>query len=309
MTAFSWLFGLEGGHDCHISLPGLTIRKMTEAERTHICNRSSDFWARDERIWRNTTERFPYLSVKEGPATMPIGGEEIVGVIISLLSLGEVRTPIQWTSTGGGSSSSDIAALFYRLINSFFQPVRIETLIETLPIAAEKFGTKIHSAAHEIFGQVLLDRFIAAKAHPLEAINPGSANPIFRDAFVIARAADVAMMLEYLYHEGAKSEVLFRLGLSIAWVLGNDPGERAKINSDIKKTYDLRSMRVHGVASQKSLKATDVKAVESADNLLRRSILAKIVGNFDDEQWRELFSGLRLGSVVDEFDRANWLAI
>lgn len=306
-TYFGWLFGLEGSVTEPIVLPNLVVRRMTGTERDRICAREVDFFVRDSRIWRNATERFPYLYTKSSSGDpLPIGGEDMVGVLISLLSPGEIRTPIQWTESadgnGAGSSNSEIVSLFFRLINGRYSPIQIETIAPALKTAATRLDKLLIAPASDVLGAVLLDRFIATKAHPI-SIGPRDSSP-----HVIARATDTVMMLEYLYHEGSTTEVGFRLGMSVAWVLGATAAERREILSLLKKAYDLRSKRVHGVTtSNKPLTEEIIRAVASTDKLLRRTILARVLAGLNDEAWKNLFVDARIGDLHESFDQVQWV--
>ena len=64
---------------------------------------STDFFAHDVRMWAVALERYPFVHEKQWPDnTLPIGGEDSVGALLSLLAPGEGRTPIQWISDGQG---------------------------------------------------------------------------------------------------------------------------------------------------------------------------------------------------------------
>ncbi len=306
-THSGWLFGLTGSLD-EIRLPSVVIRRMTEGERNQICARAIDFFVHDQVIWRNSTKRFPYLYSKQTVGeTSPIGGEDFIGVLLSILAPGEVRTPIQWIDHEQGpsamASDSGIVSLFFRSINGQFQEVNLDLVADSLSIALHRLQRELFLPAHETLGSVLLDRLLATKAHPIS-----QEYPVVNQAQLIARAADIAMMLEYLFHEGSTSEVSFRLGMSVAWLLGSAPDERKRIIDALKITYELRSKRVHGVTvSSKLIREETLKGVTFADCLLRRSILARILAGHDEEDWKKLFISARVGGMADEFDRVHWL--
>ncbi|MGZ3565006.1 MAG: hypothetical protein ACXWND_16500 [Gemmatimonadaceae bacterium] len=301
-----WLFGLEGALTEPIQLPDLIVRRMTPGERDRIRARAVDFFARDSRIWENSTQRFPYVYEKHSADQLAIGGEDMVGVLFSLLSAGEVRTPIQWSELpqggGAGASASEIVSHFFRLINSRYQPVDLTRVASSFSLGVAKLGAKMFDQAQDIFGAVVLDRLFLTKGHPISKDLVGS-----DDANVVARAADTAMLLEYLFHEGSTTEIGFRLGMSVAWVLGTTPADRESILSTLKETYAMRSRRVHGAKSTtKPIKAEAVSSVINADTLLRRTILTRVLNDFDDDTWRNFFISARLGRTTELFDDASW---
>jgi hypothetical protein len=308
MIRLGWLFGLEGSLEQPLALAGLTIRRMTDTERQFICARAVDFFAQDTTIWNNTTARFPFLYATSVPPDSPLPGwEDMVAVLLSVLASGEVRTPIQWAerdgSMAGGSSCSEVLALFERLINSRYQTVRIEAVVEAFQIAIDRLGDRMRAPAAHTLGAVLLERFIESKHHPislsLESHNVQN---------VIARATDTAVMLEYIFQEGGTTEVGFKLAMSVAWLLGNNADERGDILKVLGITYALRSKRIHGAdISPKPLKRTEVDAVVTADKLLRRVLLSKVLANLDDKAWKQLFKSARLGELPQTFDKVTWM--
>lgn len=302
-----WLFGLEGSAADSLKVGGVIIRPASTQEVERILSHAKDFFAHDPKIWANTLKRFPFIYEKEwSDSSLPLGGEDSVGVLLSLLSAGEVRTPIQWSNdekcNGVSSSSSDIVTLFFRVINSHFQTVAIKDVSEAFMVAAAKLQRLIFASAYNVLDSVLLDRFISTKTHP---ITTNFAN--YSEPHIIARAADVAMMMEYVFHENSTTETSFRLGMSLAWMLGSSPEERKQIINTVKATYDLRSRRVHGADLSKGVKAEMVTAIAHADRLLRRAIVVRVLANTDGPAWRVLFSSARIGALPNAFDQAHWV--
>ncbi len=303
-----WLFGLEGTPADSVRASGVSLRPMSAQEFERILGHAKDFFAHDQTIWINTLKRFPFVYEKEWSDTaLPIGGEDSVGILLSLLSPGEVRTPIQWSKdeqgNGGSSSSSDIVTLFFRVINSHFQTVPLKSVSEAFTVATGKLQSFLFASAYSVMGPVLLDRFVSTKTHPLTTDLADYSGP-----HIIARAADVAMMMEYLFHEGSTTETLFRLGMSLAWTLGSTPEERRQIIDTVKTTYTLRSKRVHGAdVSTKDMKAETLTSILHADRLLRRAIVARLLSNADDPEWKHLFDLARTGALPNTFDQAHWV--
>lgn len=178
----------------------------------------------------------------------------------------------------------------------------IATVAEPFGLAAETLRCLLFASAHDVLGPVLLERFIATKAHPIRPGMPTS------DTHIVARAADIAMMLEYLFNEDGTSEVGFRLGMSVAWLLGADPAEHEHIIETLKTVYGLRSKRVHGVEiKRKNVQAAMMDSVACADRLLRRAIVARLLVGSDDTAWKCVFSSARVGALPDGFDQVHWV--
>jgi len=276
---------------------------MSAEEADRIVRCSTDFFAHDVRMWAGALERYPFVYEKQWPDnTLPIGGEDGVAVLLSLLDPGAVRTPIQWSSDGQGgggqASSSEVVALFFRSMNGKFQTVDIAAVAEPFGSAAEKLKSLVFGSASEALGSVLLDRFVATKVHPIKLDQPSS------EEHVVARAADVAMMLEYLFHEGNSSEIGSRLGMSVAWTLGEGPEQRERIIRTVKTVYDLRSRRAHGaVIGSWDVTAGMTESVILAARLLRRAIVARVLLAGDEAKWKRAFSSARLGALPDRFDQ------
>lgn len=169
-------------------------------------------------------------------------------------------------------------------------------------LAAKSLQSLLFASAYDVLGPVLLERFIATKAHPIRPGMPTS------ETHIVARAADIAMMLEYLFNEGGTSEVGFRLGMSVAWLLGAAPAEREHIIETLKKVYGLRNKRVHGAEIRsKDVQAAMMDSVACADRLLRRAIVARLLAGSDDTAWKCVFSPARVGALPDGFDQACWV--
>jgi hypothetical protein len=116
--AISWLFGLASRDSIEVCAEGVRIRRMTEEEMRRILAASQDFFAKDIRIWQNTIARFPLVYEKDIDDACPVGGEENVGILLNLLSPGEVRVPVQWVirnTSSSSASSSTVIEHFFRL--------------------------------------------------------------------------------------------------------------------------------------------------------------------------------------------------
>lgn len=303
MKVLGWLFGLESRGSETLVSKTLSVRPMAGKEAVRILLASQDFFAKDPVIWRNMTKRFPFVYEKTVPDDYPIGGDDSIAIMFSLLSPGEVRTPVQWcVSKGseGGSSSSDVIDFFFRLINGRFQPVEFSAIKEAATIAVQRLDKFIESAPGTCgLDYVLLDRLYSAKRHVLDADGP--------KLNAAARAADLCMGLEYLLNEGSTSEIQFRLSMSLAWLLETDPARREELVKHIRDTYELRSKTVHGAKlSPKSIKRLSIEPVLAADRLFRRAILAKIISGLNDNAWIETVRKLRVGHII-EIDHIQWL--
>ena len=301
---FGWLYGLTGSREISLNTAGIQIRPMSQAERDAIIARSADFWVTKKDIWQNTTERFPFLYEMEGSENAMGEALNAIAVLLNLLSDGEVQTPIHWTSSGASSSSSDIASLFFRFINSRLKTISIDQLSDVFSFAVQKLPRQFFSTSREAIGPVLLDRFLSTKLNPI----PDNAHPGFSQQ-IVARAADIGMTMEYILQDRTSTEVGFRLGMSLAWLLGGDFDERSAIKKVTSDNYSLRSTRVHG--SKTSWKPNEVEknlaTLNAADCLLRRLLLARLVADVDDVAWQRLFSSARLGHLPENFDQVRWL--
>jgi hypothetical protein len=304
---FGWLFGLEGDPGIVLRAPGLVVRAATPMEQERIVRCSTDFFAHDLRTWAHAVDRFPFVYEKEWPDnSLQLGGEDGVGLMFALLSRGEVRTPVQWSADerGGESqaSSSTVVVHFFRLMNGEFGTLDVEEIASVFGLAAERLRRLIFGSPSDVLGTVLLDRFMATKAHPIVS------DMLLAETHLVARAADVAMLLEHLFYEGNKPEVVFRLGMSVAWVLGEDADERQAILKAVKSAYDLRSKRVHGARlGKKDVRSAHFESVGLADRLLRRAIVARLLSTGDDGAWVRVFTAARVGALPNGFDQADWV--
>lgn len=301
-TIFGWLFGLSAKQDARLSAGNVILRAMSESEKTRVMRASQDFFARDTRIWNNCIQRFPLIFQKTVPDDCPIGSIDTVGLVLSLLAPGEVRTPVVWSvnEAGGGAGASDsqIIDCFYRLINGRFQIVDFDDIREAAVLAFDRLSSQIGSSPYQYLDSVLIDRLLESKEHILSEKEPS--------AHIIARAADVCIGLESLYREGA-GETLFKLSISLAWLLETDPLQRERLMIAVRETYSLRSKIVHGgKVNQKPLTATATQAVILADRLFRRSILTHLLNNLDETKWIDTYRQARLGVPVS-LDTAEWV--
>lgn len=301
-TIVGWLFGLKAPNSSRLSVGNVTLRQMSDAERNRILDSSQDFFAKDPRIWTNCTDSFPLVFEKRVSAECPIGGDDSVAVVLSLLAPGEVRTPVVWsTNEDGGAtsaSSSQVIDCLYRLINGRFQTVEFEAIRQSAQSAFERLQFFLGSSAYQLLDTVLLDRLFESKEHTLHEGSPAPE--------VIARAADVCIGLESLYAEGA-GEVQFKLAISIAWLLESDPRKRDALMNAVKDTYALRSRSVHGgTAPAKPLSKEALRSVVCADQLLRRSILTMLLNKMDETQWKNTFKQARIG-LHTQLDTADWI--
>ena len=116
----------------------------------------------------------------------------------------------------------------------------------------------------------------------------------------MGRAAEV----RHLFHEGKSRKIGSRLGMSVAWTLGEGPEQRERIIRAMKTVYDLRSRRVHGaVIGSRDVTAGMTESVILAARLLRRAIVARVLLAGDEAGWKRAFSSARLGALPDRFDQ------
>jgi hypothetical protein len=94
--------------------------------------------------------------------------------------------------------------------------------------------------------------------------------------------------------------------MSLAWLLERTPADRERVIAEVKEAYNLRSRRVHGARITEKV-AEAVAEVRAVDLLLRRAVMARILGEFDDKKWLGLFKATRIGTVVEGFDKVEWL--
>jgi hypothetical protein len=275
---------------------------MTQDEAHRILACSQDFFAKDAAIWQNTIARFPLVYEKDVSDDYPIGGEESVGVLFNLLSPGEVRVPIQWMirkSSNAAASSSTVVEHFFRLINGRFQEISFASVRDAAAVALQRLNSQLTLPNMLGLDPVLLERAYATKRFPLQPDSP--------KINAVSRAAEICMGLEYLMHEGALTEVLFRLSLTLGWMLEIEPAKREKTLKLVKETYELRSKTVHGVRlDAKTLSKISIAPVMATDLLFRRAILARLILNVDEDRWLETIRRTRLGFEI-ELDRADWV--
>ncbi len=309
MTTISrgWLYGLESDEDITLTIGNITIRKMNSAEQARIVSASRDFFAKDPVIWKNISNRFCYIyEVEHGETKVSIGSP--IAVFLSILSYGEVHSPIQWNEvTGGGgssSSSSTVADLFFRTINSRYISTKLDSITESTEKLLNIFHNDIITEKTALlFDTVFIERLYAAKSHAVDLTASHA-----QDEKIIARAADLCMCLEYLMNEGSTSEVLFRLGMSLAWLLGDTPGERKSIIEVVKHNYTLRNKKVHGAKiSDKQRRKFSLNNLLEFDILLRRALLAKLIAGLDDSVWIEKIKDARVGGPDAAFDKVAWV--
>ena len=198
----------------------------------------------------------------------------------------------------GGSSSSHVIELFYRLINNQFDTVDFEAIQESARTMFEKLGSVIASP-YQYLDAALLNRILECKRHPL------TADPVASD--IIARAADVCICLESLYSEG-RAEIQFKLAISIACLLEPNPLKREATMKAVTDTYDLRSATVHGQDAAHKHVMKSAQSVSRTDRLLRRSVLTRLLNNLDETAWKAAFMQARLG-IPTQLDTAEWVAI
>ncbi len=306
--SFGWLYGLVSDEDIKLTIGNITIRKMHSSEQARIINASHDFFAKDTVIWENLSDRFCYVyEIDYGDSQVSIGNSPIA-LLLSVLSYGEMHSPIQWTEISGGgggsSSSSTIADLFFRAINSRYISTKFDTITESTEKLLSIFHDDIiNGKISSLFDSVLVERLYAAKSHAVDL----SASHA-QDEKIIARAADLCMCFEYLMNEGSTSEVLFRLGMSLAWLLGETPNDRNSIIEVVKHNYTLRSKKIHGAKiSDKQRKKFSLENLLKFDILLRRAILAKSIAGLDDVAWIEKIKLARIGTTDEGFDRVTWV--
>jgi hypothetical protein len=302
-TVYGWLFGLKGNPASRFSEGNFTIKAATRSDVERIMRASHDFFASNLTIWSNCLDQFPFIFEKRVPDQCPIGADDSIAVLISLLAPGEVRSPVVWSlheaGGGGGGSGSQVIDCFYRLINGRFQTIDLQVVAEPLRIALSRLGRFLSSSPYDQLDAVLLDRLYESKEHILAEDAPPQ--------HIINRAADICMGLESesLYGEGS-GEIQFKLAISIAWLLEKDAGRREQIMTYIKETYTLRSKIVHGAKpSNKPLSKTQIKSVLTADRLFRRSILTRLVNELTEKNWKDIVKHRRLGLDLT-LDTVDW---
>jgi Apea-like HEPN len=301
-TVFGWLFGLKGESGNRISEGSFTIRAATRDEVQRVMRASGDFFASNLTIWSNCLNQFPFVFEKRAPDQCPIGADDSVAVLISLLAPGEVRSPVVWSlhesnRSAAGASGSQVIDCFYRLINGRFQTVELQVIAEQAKIAFSKLENFLSSSPYDHLDAVLLDRLYESKEHILAENAPPQ--------HIINRAADICMGLESLYGEGG-GEIQFKLAISIAWLLEKEAARREQVMTYIKETYRLRSKTVHGgKSSNKPLLKTELDSVLTADHLFRRSVLTRLVNGLTEENWKDTFRRRRVGLNLT-LDTVDW---
>src|SRR5690348_13180955 len=114
--AYGWLFGLECDQSIAIETEHLQIRVAGTEERRFLANNSQHFFAKDPTIWERCITRFPYIYERKS-VWQPITDHRL-GIVLSLLSEGEIRIPIHWSVSdvsSGASSSSEIIEYMFRV--------------------------------------------------------------------------------------------------------------------------------------------------------------------------------------------------
>jgi hypothetical protein len=99
-----------------------------------------------------------------------------------------------------------------------------------------------------------------------------------REQDLADRAIDLGIALEsLLLHDIDHGELSFRLSLRGAWLLGSDDTERLKIQTSLKKLYDLRSRAVHSgfVERNANTQNTISRATEICRGLIQKLIALK----------------------------------
>jgi len=300
--AMGWLFGLTSQDSAQLSCEGLLIRQMNQEEARRILASSQDFFAKDAAIWQNTIASFPLVYEKDVRDDYSIGGEESVGFLFNLLSPGEVRVPIQWMirgKSGATASSSTVIDYFFRRINGRFQEISFASVRGAASAALRRLNSQLMLPNALGLDPILMERVYAIKRFPLKSESP--------KANAVSRAAEICMGLEYLMHEGATAEVLFRLSLTLAWLLESEPAKREETLMHVKSTYELRSKTVHGVRlDSKTLNKVSFRPVLATDLLFRRAVLARLMLNAGEDRWLEVIRQSRLGFEI-ELDRADWM--
>jgi hypothetical protein len=302
---FGWLFGLEADKEITINTNVLSVRRMAPDEAAYIRDQSAHFLVNPS-LWVNSINRFPYVYERRAVGKSLSIGDPRFAAVLSLLAEGEIQTPVSWalaeTSTFqmGASSSSEVIELMFRLMNGRLHTVPISSIensaCHVIPMLQSFFARQWN----DIVGldQVVIERVFIAKRHKIDGADL---------AGLVNRATEICSALEYLFSEGSTSEIAFRLGMSLAWLLERTPAKREKVIADMKEAYNLRSRRVHGVRITEKV-AEAVAEVRAVDLLLRRAIMARILSEFDDKAWLALFKATRIGTVVEGFDRVEWLA-
>ncbi len=299
---FGWLFALEGNPSETLTSDILVLRQMSTVEERKILNAAQDFFAHDIKFWQRMISRFPYVYEKVVPDSHPFGGDSTVAMVLSLLSPGEVRSPIQWLQQPmAQSSSSEIIDYFFRLMNGRFQSVKFQEIRDTAIPAFEKLEA---SPWPTFYGDnfFLIDRLYSSKRHVLDQ-NGHSPE-------ILARASDICIGLEHIFNEGQVSELQFRLAISLAWTLETEPLRREEVVTHIRNTYQLRSKILHGAKhSADDLKPAQRESVVATDRLFRRAMLARMISALDHDDWIQMVRGLRVGYERPDLDRIQWLKI
>jgi len=300
-TVAGWLFGLNSAPGANFSCSNLTIREMTAEEKNQVLRSAQDFFAKDQRIWINCIKKFPLMFERQIRDELSFRGTDIVAVLLSLLSPGEIRTPFLWLvrKAGGGAtaSNSQVIEVFYRLINGKFHTVDFHAIKASAEVMFKRLEGMLSSDRSEHIDLVLEERLFEAKRHML------TTNAISEE--IVARAADTCIALESLYNEGSSSEIQFRLAISIACLLERDPFNREGAMKAIIDTYGLRSKVVHGSKPAKDTQKK-IESVVYTDRFLRRSILTRLLNRLDEKSWIATFQKARLG-IPYEGDTAEWV--
>lgn len=300
--SYGWLFGLEGTPTV-VSGYGATIRPANDAEAAYIRNSTINLFGSGGGMFDRQIARFPFVyELRIQGDNDPIN--PIVAILPDLLSRGEVVVPMRWVrdeenQSSGMAHTTGFFLHAFRAVNDRLEPVRMQDIEKSLRHAFEILGRRLSDEATSTLGRYVVSRLLDSKEHALIAGN---------DLQIGQRAADVMMLMEHLYHEGSKTEVLFRLGMSAAWLLGQSPAERAAIIDCVKTAYDLRSGRVHGSPlSNKPLKRETILAVNEADRTMRRTLMVMMLGQLTGDAFKKAFVAARLGDRPQSLDWAEWV--
>jgi hypothetical protein len=130
---FGWLFGLEADKEITISTNVLSVRRMKQDEATYIRDQSAHFLVNPS-LWINSINRFPFVYERRVVGKSLSTGDPRFAAVLSLLAEGEIQTPINWalaetnTFQMGGSSSSEVIELMFRLMNGRLHTVPISSI-------------------------------------------------------------------------------------------------------------------------------------------------------------------------------------
>ena len=300
-----WLFGLEADQPIFVSTKVLNIRQMRQDEAAYIHDQVAGFALSQSPLLVNSIKRFPYIYERRAVGPSPNTNDPRFAIILALLAEGEIQIPVHWTVAEspnfqmGASASSEIIELLFRFMNGRLHAVPISSIEHPARYLFPKLEPFFTGQLNEVVGldQVIMERISIAKRSKIDAQDLVG---------IVNRATEICSALEYLFSESSTSEIVFRLAMSLGWLLERTPVARERVITDLNKAYVLRSKRVHGARITETVREA-VPHVRAVDLLLRRAVMVRLLGKYDDQTWVSLFKTARIGGITDDFDRAEWL--